>query len=162
MKSNDPKWFSYRRIHLSNRQDLSTDKRRQLGIQEPNIKLDASPMVVFACASAFDSNPFLSLFGLLFQFCRKHHAGAKQWSGTKTSSASKGWRAFKINSTDFTCPAFHDALSVFHHFIAKSWIETASGNTQEDKVPATGTKTVLWALFPGETWHWNTPLWCDV
>lgn len=118
-------------------------------------------MVVFAYASVFDSNPFLYLFGLLFQFCRKHHAGTKQWAGTKTSSASKGWRACKINSTDFSCPAFHDALSVFHHFIAKSWIETALENTHENKVPTTGTKTVLWALFHGETWHRNTPLmWC--
>lgn len=42
-------------------------------------KLDASTMVVLACASVFNSHAFLSLFGLLFQFCRNHHAKAMRW-----------------------------------------------------------------------------------
>lgn len=70
------------------------------------------------------------------------HIGVYIPQTDKSSHSREDNLEFKINSTDFSCPAFHDALSVFHHLIAKSRIKTASKNTQEDKMSTTGTKAV--------------------
>lgn len=80
--------------------------------------MDTHPMAVLACAPVFDFNPFLSLFGLFFQFCRKYHAQTKQCNDIKTFPASKGWKTFKINITDFSTPAFHSSFS-FPPFLHK-------------------------------------------
>lgn len=127
LESNDSMGFLYRYIYSTNRQELTQLQRRQPGIQEQNIKLDASPMVLH-CLCFFMSlilTYFFIIIGLLFHFCPCMMFSAKQSDGTHVSSFKK-MKSLQDSSANFSCPAFYDALSSLSLFHSKNVTKNCS------------------------------------